>query len=140
MIRAALRRRTYLQVGPGTNTWSGVHIDDLTELYGLVFDLALSGKNPNKSYANFFWASHGTFVWGEINAKLAKIMHQKGLIDTPDVGPVTPDVELAYALASHNCRVVSNRAYGLGWGPSSKDINDEGVLTQEVDNTVATSA
>lgn len=137
MIRAALRRRKYLQVGPGTNVWSGVNVNDLGQLYALVLDLSLSGKNTNKSYANFFWAAHGTFVWGEINTKLAKIMHAKGMLDTADVGRVTPDVELAYALTSHNCRVVANRSYGLGWRPTGKDLYDEELLAEEVANTAA---
>lgn len=140
LIRLAAQRRQYLQVGPGTNMASGVHVRDLPELFKLVLDLAISGKNTNKSYANFFWGSHGTFTWGEVNKKVAKIMHQKGLIDSSEVGSVSADENFWYAIAAPNYRFVSNRAYDLGWRPSAPGIDNEEALIEEVELTLGASA
>ena len=138
LICVALNRKEFVQVGDGTNQWDNVHLDEITDLYDLVFDFALSGNNTNKSYANFFWGSARTHAWGDINDRLARIMYKKGLVTSDKVRSVTLEEEPGVAVAAHNSRTVSNRSFALGWKPEgARLVTDEDILEDEVDLTAA---
>jgi hypothetical protein len=68
-----------------------VHIDDVVALYLLVFKLALSGADKNKSYGKFYFASARPLVWRDWSKTINKALMNKGtgLVDTLDPVRVT---------------------------------------------------
>lgn len=133
MIRLAVQKKTLLQVGPATNVWNSVHIDDLIELYGLVLDLAISGNGSSDPYENFFFGSSDSYVWADVSKELAKQLHARGLIDSDEPKSVAPSE--APQLTSSNSRSVANRSFALGWKPSGKSLID--TLQEEIDLTLS---
>jgi hypothetical protein len=44
LIRGALKLQQSIHVGPGLSMWNGVHVQDLTDLYFVLIDDALTGN------------------------------------------------------------------------------------------------
>lgn len=136
MIRVAAKRRELIYIGTGTNIWNSVYIEDLMNLYGLVFDLALSGKDTNTdAFARFYFGASAEFYWGDVAKALAKLLHATGLIDSPEPKSVTRD-EVTFHLLSTgtNSRAVANRGYALGWKPEGPTLFE--TLEEEIAITV----
>ncbi|KAG8926169.1 hypothetical protein FRC03_012695 [Tulasnella sp. 419] len=135
LIREAVKRKQAVHVGPGTNLWNNVHIKDLVKLYQLVFELALSGNNQNKSYANFYWGSSGEHQWKTVVEAFAKILLKKRLIDTEEVKSISlSELPPIFTATANNSRTVSERGFQLGWKPTEKSLLD--TLEEEVEVTL----
>lgn len=134
LIRTGLKRKQVVQIGSGTNVWNNVHVEDLMDLYGLVLELGLSGNGSSDSYERFFFGSAGEHVWGKVAQELAKIMHQKGLVDTAEVKSIALEEEKSLLATATNSRSVANRGFGLGWKPSRPSLME--TLPLEVEWTV----
>lgn len=133
-----------LQVGPGTNIWSNVHIDDLVDLYVLIFNLAVSSSQSQEKfdpYQRWFWGSSTrTHVWGDIAKALAKILYARGVVTTEVVRSVSLEEdgfgqEFGLVVTAHNSLVVSNRGFALGWRPHGPTLEE--TLEGEVEWTLA---
>jgi len=114
-----------------------VHIEDLADLYSLVLDFGLSGKNTNKSYANFFWGSVGEHQWGDIAARIAPILYEKGLVESPTPQSISPS-ELPFpdlSATATNSRTLADRGFNLGWKPSRPSFIDS--IPSEVELTLS---
>ncbi|KAG8930777.1 hypothetical protein FRC01_002281 [Tulasnella sp. 417] len=144
LIRTAVKHGQVLQVGPGTNIWSNVHIDDLVDLYVLVFNLARSSRQSQEEvdpYERWFWGSSTrTHLWGDVAGALAKIMYAKGIVKKEGVRSVSLgeeeySQEFGLVTTAHNSRVVANRGFALGWRPQGPTLED--TLASEVEWTLA---
>lgn len=144
LIRTAVKYGQVLQVGPGTNIWSNVHIDDLVDLYVLVFNLALSSRQSRDKvdpYERWFWGSSTrTHLWGEVTRVLANILYAKGIVKKEGVRSVSLEEEdfgedFGLVTTSHNSQVVSNRGFALGWKPHRPTLEE--TLEGEVEWTLA---
>lgn len=135
LIRVAVKNRQVRQIGDGTNEWNHVHINDLTDLYLLIFEHALAAKDTPSAYERFYWGSAGTHNWGEITRDLAARLHRRGLIDTTEIKSVTVKDEPKLNTVAANSRTVANRPLKtLGWKPSGKSLKDS--LEEEIDLTL----
>ncbi|KAG8897894.1 hypothetical protein FRC01_011123, partial [Tulasnella sp. 417] len=134
LIRNGLQRKQVVQIGPGTNIWNNVHIEDLMDLYGLVLELGLSGNAPSDAYERFFFGSAGEHVWGNVAKELARIMHQKGLVESAEVKSIALEEEKSLLATATNSRSVANRGFALGWKPSRKSLME--LLPLEVEWTL----
>lgn len=136
MIRVALRRKELVQVGPGTNLWNGVHIDDLANLYGLLLDHALSGRDKSTDpFERFYWGSGDEYVWGDIAKELARLLYARGAIQSETIKIIKIEEEPILNPTSTNSRSVSNRGIALGWTLSGTPLFE--TLPQEVEWTLA---
>jgi len=138
LIRAAVERRQTVYAGKGTNRWNNVHIYDLTELYTLVFEKALSERvagKPTSSdpYERFYFGSVRPHVWGDVAKEVAPILFAKGLVDNDQAKSIDPK-ELSGGI-SVNSQSVSNRGFHDGWVPSRATLED--TLEEDVDATLA---
>ncbi|KAG8944894.1 hypothetical protein FRC00_010361 [Tulasnella sp. 408] len=136
MIRVALRRKELVQVGPGTNLWNAVHIDDLTNLYGLLLDQALSGKDKSTDpFERFYWGSGDEYVWGDVARELARLLYARGAIQSETPRIIKIEEEPSLEPTATNSRSVSTRAIALGWTRSGTSLFE--TLPQEVEWTLA---
>ncbi|TDL24607.1 NAD(P)-binding protein [Rickenella mellea] len=136
MIRAALRRKQAVYVGEGTNKWNNVHIDDLMDLYLIVFKLATSGEDPETSpYAKFYFASAAEHTWGDVARDIAPLLYKRGLVKNQEAisVPASEDRELTMLTAT-NSRSVSERSFALGWKPKSRSLKE--TLEEDVDAVI----
>lgn len=66
-----------------------VHIDDLVDLYLLVFKLASSGSDKNTAYGKFYFGSADEHVWGDVARDIAPLLYEKGLVNNADAQSVS---------------------------------------------------
>ncbi|KAG8925852.1 hypothetical protein FRC00_003543 [Tulasnella sp. 408] len=136
MIRVALRRKEVVQTGPGTNVWNSVHIDDLADLYGLVLDHALSGKDKSTDpFERFYWGSGDEYVWGDITRELARLLYARGVIHSETLKIIKIEEEPILNPTASNSRSVSNRGIALGWRRNGTPLFE--TLPKEVEWTLA---
>lgn len=137
MIKMALMHNEVVQLGPATNVWNSLHIDDLCDFYVLLFEHALSGKDRSTDpMERFYWASGEEFAWGDVAKELAKLLHAAGAITSATPRELTLQDEPNLMMTASNARAVSNRGSStFGWkiqGPSLWD-----TLPKEVEWTIA---
>jgi len=133
MVHVALKRKAAIIFDQGTAVWSDVHIDDVVALYLLVFKLALSGADKNKSYGKFYFASARPLVWRDWSKTINKALMNKGtgLVDTLDPVRVTVADEPYLWFCETNTLPVADRAASLGWKPSHPSFEE--TLPSELD-------
>lgn len=139
MTRYDLERRKGFVVNEGANVWTEVHVQDLSIVFLLLVTAALSpdGGKATWNDEGYYFAENGEFVWGELGQKLAQLMYEKKLINSPEVD----HIDMAEAdrlrpagsyLWGTNSRCKSIRANKLfGWKPQQQKLFDS--LSQIVD-------
>ncbi|KAJ7461155.1 hypothetical protein FB451DRAFT_1096097 [Mycena latifolia] len=124
LIRAALKLRQSIHVGPGLSMWNGVHVKDLVDLYFILLDDALSRipKAPT-GLECFYFCATDTYSWKELAAMIGRRLHAKGVIPTAEARALLPSEEAGvlgawsgFAYGS-NSRSKAGKAYDLGWQP-----------------------
>lgn len=100
-----------------------------------MLDFALSGKNTEKGYSNFYFGSLGVFVWGEVIKFVAEDLFKRGLVDTDEVKSVAPGTPDFAIMTGSNSLSVSNRSFSIGWKPQEKPLFD--VLKDDIDLTLS---
>ncbi|TDL24606.1 NAD(P)-binding protein [Rickenella mellea] len=134
MIRVAVERKQTVYAGEGTNKWNNVHIHDLTDLYDLVFNLAISGKDTAKSpFEKFYFGSVGEHTWGEVARDIAPLLHKRGLVNSDQA--ISVPVSEKPGVTATTSRSVSERGFALGWKPKSKSYKES--LGEDVEMTIA---
>lgn len=114
-------------------------------------NLALSGKDTEKSYGKFFFGSVQEHVWGDVVRQIGIILHQRKIIlnpvaagatlqEEPSLGCVTRSLlprlsmTLFFRRIANNSRSVSDRGFALGWRPKAPSIEE--TLEGDVINTL----
>ncbi|GME48590.1 Nucleoside-diphosphate-sugar epimerase [Neofusicoccum parvum] len=113
------------RVGQGTARWGTVHIHDLSEVFlRLVEEAVKGGGAATWGRQGYYFVESGDVALGEVNAALAKVMFQNGLLETPELDTldreaaekVTP---FALVIWGWNARPKAVRARkSLGWEPA----------------------
>ena len=121
MITVARDNGIAKHVGPGTNLWSCVHVDDLAELYLAALERAPAGA--------FYYAENGTEnSMHDITETIARMIgwgvKTQGL-SLPDAYAVYGEIPVKLSFGS-NVRVRAVRArQELGWAPAQKPLLEE---------------
>jgi nucleoside-diphosphate-sugar epimerase len=134
LIKTALKERYTVQINDGSNTWSNVHINDVTTFYKLLIDALLEDNITTLGAQGYYFIENGEVKVGEIIKKIAEIGHQKGVFDTVDVkSGLTSEELLAYVgnpmygfFLGTNSRMKANKIKKLGWKPK---YGPDGVFT-----------
>ncbi|KAM0793567.1 hypothetical protein ACM66B_001003 [Microbotryomycetes sp. NB124-2] len=139
LIQGSLLKKRPIRVGDGTARWNGVHAQDLEQLYVLVADLALSGRDKNSSFGRFYFGSGEEHSWGEIVDRLAELLQARGKVDSKDVLAISrqegSEINPYIASTATNSRSVANRGKALGWKPRKEGLWQE--IEDDVDGVLA---
>ena len=121
-------------VGAGLNVWSNVHIDDVADLYVLVFSKAPAGS--------FYFAENGEASFSEIGAAIAKRLGLASVESLPPEEAASRWGESkAYFTLGSNSRVRSIRARSeLGWAPSHASVIEWILGEMPIDEALPTSS
>ncbi|KNZ81128.1 hypothetical protein J132_03120 [Termitomyces sp. J132] len=131
LIRSALKLNQACYYGKGLPWWNGVHVQDLTNLYLILLDDALSA-NPKAPHGadGFYFCPTDSFEWKQLAHEIGTRLHGEGAIFTAETRPfATEEVEdalgtwAAFAYGS-NSRSKAIKAYKLGWKPAHGDASD----------------
>jgi nucleoside-diphosphate-sugar epimerase len=139
MARLALERHKGFVVNEGVNRWTEVHVQDLSNAYLALVTAALTpdGGKATWNDKGYYFTENGEFVWGDVGKKLAQLMFEKKLINSPEVDHLSKDDSdklkpWGSYLWGTNSRCRSFRANKLlGWTPKQKNLMD--TLSELVD-------
>ncbi|KAF2262080.1 NAD(P)-binding protein [Lojkania enalia] len=138
MARAALQRGKGFHVMGGMNTWTQIHVQDLSDVFLALVTAALQdGRPATWNSEGYYFAENGELAWGEIAKGIAKTAVDKKLIKTDDIDKISPDeadklTTMGSYLWGMNSRCKAIRAKKLfGWEPKQKSL--EQLLPDIVD-------
>lgn len=89
MMAAALKSGYVGVIGEGETRWDHVHVEDVADLYLILLKAVLSGKHIPEGKRGIYFAESGNHSHRERSAKLAKVMHEAGLLQEPAVRMLT---------------------------------------------------
>jgi nucleoside-diphosphate-sugar epimerase len=129
MARYSIKHGYAGHIGKGLSVWSQVHIKDLARAYVLLLHW-LEGSDSSDIYENpYFFCENGSELsWGECAAEIGRVLHQRGLFESPDTKTIPRDryddifgPEYTDVVLGSNSRNRAHRLRKLGWGPREKE-------------------
>ncbi|KAJ3024045.1 hypothetical protein HKX48_007976 [Thoreauomyces humboldtii] len=121
-IRASIARRQAGMVGKGLNLWPNVHIDDVADLYLVIFDAVRT--HPEKvghGREGFYFAENGQYALIDSTRQIGRVLHELKLADTAEPSAFSEEEIKKFLGGSKylgsNSRCKSDRGRGLGWTP-----------------------
>jgi nucleoside-diphosphate-sugar epimerase len=132
MTRAALERHKGFVIEEGLNRWTESHVQDLSEIFLALVTAALSPDGGKATWDDkgYYFTESGSFAWGDIGQKIAKIALDKKLINSAEVDHLSKDeadklTNAGSYLWGTNSRCKAIRANKLfGWTPKQTSLSD----------------
>ncbi|KAF8841111.1 NAD(P)-binding protein [Paxillus ammoniavirescens] len=121
LVDASIARRRGGMVGEGLNRWPNVHIDDLADLYIVLYDAIRDGR-AGHGREGLYFGENGEHRMRDVAASMADALHDLGVSDSRE--PTSFDEQdygrpgarfLPYLGTNSRCK--ANRARTLGWKP-----------------------
>ena len=130
-------------IGKGQAIGSNIHVQSVTSLFMLLFDLAIQ-ENPESN--NSIWGSEayylveeGEHCWGDVAHSIGRIAIDKKFLDS-ETKPIALEMDSAQELTgfgatswAYNMRCRASRARSLGWKPGGPSLEEElpGIVEEE---------
>ncbi|KAJ9111212.1 hypothetical protein QFC22_006587 [Naganishia vaughanmartiniae] len=122
LMKASIARKRPGTVGKGLNVWPNVHIDDVANLFELVYNLALNGDNGNHGRQGYFFAETGEHSLLSAAQKYGEVMLTLGLTDDSEPTIFSEEELKEYfggsSYLGSNSRARAQKSRDLGWKPS----------------------
>ncbi|PPQ95716.1 hypothetical protein CVT26_008359 [Gymnopilus dilepis] len=124
LIRASLARGRAGMVGDGKNIWPDVNIDDVAELYVVLFNAIRKGDNHACGHGRegFYFGENGEHTLYEVGKAIGDAMVQLGLSNNAEPTTFTKEEIDKYLEGStylgSNSRCRGRRSRAIGWKPT----------------------
>ncbi|KIY44023.1 hypothetical protein FISHEDRAFT_52388, partial [Fistulina hepatica ATCC 64428] len=130
LLKNALDRGRAGMIGPGTAVWPHVHIDELADLYMLVFDGARA-ESIGHGREGYYFGANGEFSWLQLAQAVGKAVVAAGRAEDPEPVSFTEEEILKYFKANGqgsralgtNSRCRATRSYSIGWKPVKTTVD-----------------
>ncbi|KAI0661778.1 NAD-P-binding protein [Cubamyces menziesii] len=126
LIKASLARKQAGMVGEGKALWPDVHIDDVADLYIVLFDSIVS--NPDKTghgWEGFYFGENGEHSWYQISRAIGEALVELGISQDPEPTAFSREELIKYFgseqmgnYAGSNSRCRADRGRSIGWKPT----------------------
>ncbi|KAL2063563.1 hypothetical protein VTL71DRAFT_5368 [Oculimacula yallundae] len=123
-IDFAKARGKMFQIGEAKHVISSIHVKDLADVFVYFVEEALKpeGAKVEWNEKGIYYVEAQEYVWADVVGALAKLMCERGVLETPDVDVLSVEEALeitpwALILWSSNMRVSATRLRALGWVP-----------------------
>ncbi|GBE86900.1 NAD-P-binding protein [Sparassis crispa] len=123
LIRASLHRRQAGMVGSGISFWPDIHIDDVADLYIVLFDAIVT--NPEKvghGREGYYFGEAGEHTWADISRAIGVALVELGISTSAEPTTFTTEELIKYfgceAVGNYsgsNSRCRGYRGRALGW-------------------------
>lgn len=133
LTNATLRRKKAPVLGAGKTEWNNVHVYDLSNLFILLVEAAVSKNLSVALWGNngYYFTENGSHVWGDLAQTIAEISQKKGYLSSVEVESL--DEKEAMDIAGFqavswglNSKGKARRARKfLGWNPMKKSLLEE---------------
>ncbi|KZT23301.1 hypothetical protein NEOLEDRAFT_1069710, partial [Neolentinus lepideus HHB14362 ss-1] len=91
MIRVSWDRRESGIVGPGKNIWPLVHIDEIVDLYIVLFDKARRDPSTPHGWQGFYFGENGHFTQYEVAKVIGEVLVDKGHMGSSEPTPFSAE-------------------------------------------------
>ncbi|KAF8907377.1 NAD-binding protein [Gymnopilus junonius] len=124
LIRASLNRRRGGMVGEGRNIWPDVDVNDVAELYVVLFNAIRAGNNPAIGHGRdgFYFGENGEHTLYEVGKAISVALVQLGLSEYSEPSTFTKEEINEYLEGStylgSNSRCRGRRSRAIGWKPT----------------------
>ncbi|PFH53083.1 hypothetical protein AMATHDRAFT_84076 [Amanita thiersii Skay4041] len=142
LIQASLSRGQAGMVGLGRNIWHNVHIDDIADLYIVLYDAIAA--NPNAlahGHDGIYIGENGEHTMYEVGKALGQAMVELGKATNPEPTTFTKaDIDKYFGGSDYlgvNSRVKSERSRSLGWKPKKTKADFLASIKPEVEALIA---
>jgi nucleoside-diphosphate-sugar epimerase len=147
LIRACVEFKHGMILEDGANTWSIIHVADLSQAYLTILDAALNGKLPSDPNGRYFFVENGEYQQREVTTTATKLLYEKGKVDSPepkrisveDAPKFAPGRRNVVRMTGGNSRSRAVLLRKLGW-EAKKGGNKEFIesIKDEVDYVLST--
>jgi len=118
-ISASIARKRAGYVGQGLSVWPDVQIDDMADLYIVLYDAIREGK-AGHGREGFYFGENGHYLFKDVSAKIGEALYDLGVSETPEPNAFTEEEykqNPPLAFFGTSCRCKASRARALGWKP-----------------------
>jgi len=132
LIRASLDRKQAGVVGAGKAIWPDVHIDDVADLYIVLFDaITANPEGVGHGWEGFYFGENGEHTWYDISKEIARVFVELGLGGTDEPTAFTDEELVKYwgsldmgNYSGTNSRCRADRGRSIEWKPAyiTKDM------------------
>ncbi|KAI0064523.1 NAD(P)-binding protein [Artomyces pyxidatus] len=139
LVRLALRRGQ-TPAPERSLVWPGVDIEDVGDLYRVLFDAARKDVRTPHGREGYYVAENGEFSVYEVANELAGVLYWLGQGRSPEPEVLTDEERLQLKgprLLSLTCRAVGDKSRSLGWRPTK---TNEDLLASIVPEVLAVLA
>ncbi|KAJ7592995.1 hypothetical protein C8J56DRAFT_1161979 [Mycena floridula] len=145
IIQAGLARGQGGVIGEGKNIWNHVHIDEIADLYLVLYDSIVNNPATGHGRNGFYFGANDEYQFYETCKRISEVLVQLGRGKSPTPTPFTEDemnkylkgAEIAYKSLASNSRCVANRSYSIGWNPKKKTADFLQSIQPEVEALIA---
>ncbi|KIW17948.1 hypothetical protein PV08_05143 [Exophiala spinifera] len=145
LAREILIAKEGVQLGPATNIWTEVHVQDLSMVYLLLGEAAAQGGgSATWGKEGFYFAENGEFDFQALSKAVTEAAYDKGLISSPKIRIMSVEESersgimqrwggMLYLIGTNaRCRAIRARKL-LGWAPKQRKLLAEAPCIVEAE-------
>jgi len=140
LVRASLVRKRGGIIGMGNNVWPNVNVDELADLYILLFNtIIVRPEYAAHGRDGFYFAENGEHTMYQVGKAICQGMNVMGVRSELEPAAFTQEELVKYFGGSDflgsNCRFRANRSRLLGWKPVKTTRDMLASVMPEVEET-----
>ncbi|KDQ64980.1 hypothetical protein JAAARDRAFT_118161 [Jaapia argillacea MUCL 33604] len=124
LIKASWDRKQGGMVREGKNLWPNVHIEELADLYIILFDAALSNPKTANGREGYYFGESDEYLFYDLAKTVAQVLVELGRGSSEEPTPFSREEIDKYfagvsgsAYLGSNSRARAERSRSLGWRP-----------------------
>jgi len=127
LIKASWDRGQGGMVGEGKNIWPCVHIDEIVDLYIVLYDAATANPNTPSGREGFYFGESDHYLMYDVVKTVAKVLVELGRGKSEEPTTFTDEEMQKYfggsAYLGSNSRCKAERSRAIGW-KTTKSVKD----------------
>ncbi|KNZ81922.1 hypothetical protein J132_10201, partial [Termitomyces sp. J132] len=135
LIDASLSRGQGGMVGQGKNMWPNVHIDDVADLYIVLYDSIKNNPATGHGREGFYFGENGEHTLYQIGKAISEALVEIGRGNSPEPTTFSKEEVQKYFGSNYlgtNSRCRANRSRAIGWKPTKTTADMLGSIKLEV--------
>lgn len=144
LVVASLGRGRAGMVGKGLNVWPNVHIDDIADLYVVLFNAIRANPDTvGHGRDGYYFGVNGEHTMYDVGKEVGRALVALGRASSDEPTTFTQEDLNNYFKGSDylgtNSRAVANRSRSIGWKPKKTTADFLGTIKDEVEEIIRTN-
>ncbi|OCH93024.1 NAD(P)-binding protein [Obba rivulosa] len=141
IVKASIDRKQAGMVGAGKPIWPNVHIDDVADLYIVLFDAIMTRPDAvAHGREGYYFAENGEHTWYDISKAVGRALVELGVSETDEPTTLSREELIKYfgseAMGNYggtNSRCRADRGRSIGWKPKYTTADMLASIKSEVE-------